>query len=232
MASYTIELRRVCEIYGRDTVENWFKSYNIEDYLSPSQIEILTKAGLWNKEKLAKKIVDHYFMREIGFETPALFEHFAKVEMQEIMEYYLPLIYSTAIEFDPLVNVDYTETFEREIEGSAENQGSSNSSSNNTSSGLSVYSDTPQGQINKQEILNGKHASNTTANENEGSISDETSTKNSGSSNTLENYSKRIKGNSGVSATAQALIKQYRDIVKAYDKEIIDKLNSLFMGIY
>lgn len=232
MASYTIELRRICDIYGRDTVENWFKSYNIEDYLSPSQIETLTKAGLWNKEKLAKKIVDHYFMREIGFETPALFEHYAKVEMQEIMEYYLPLIYSTAIEFDPLVNVDYTETFEREIEGSAENQGSSNSSSNNTSSGLSVYSDTPQGQINKQEILNGKHASNTTANENEGSISDETSTKNSGSSNTLENYSKRIKGNSGVSATAQALIKQYRDIVKAYDKEIIDKLNSLFMGIY
>lgn len=232
MASYTIELRRICDIYGRDTVENWFKSYNIEDYLSPSQIEILTKAGLWNKEKLAKKIVDHYFMREIGFETPALFEHYAKVEMQEIMEYYLPLIYSTSIEFDPLVNVDYTETFEREIEGSAENQGSSNSSSNNTSSGLSVNSDTPQGQISKQNILNGSYASNTTATENEGSISDETSTKNSGSSNTLENYSKRIKGNSGVSATAQALIKQYRDIVKAYDKEIIDKLNSLFMGIY
>lgn len=232
MASYTIELRRVCEIYGRDTVENWFKSYNIEDYLSPSQIEILTKAGLWNKEKLAKKIVDHYFMREIGFETPALFEHFAKVEMQEIMEYYLPLIYSTSIEFDPLVNVDYTETFEREIEGSAENQGSSNSSSNNTSSGLSVNSDTPQGQISKQDILNGSYASNTTATENEGSISDETSTQSTGSSNTLENYSKRIKGNSGVSATAQALIKQYRDIIKAYDKEIIDKLNSLFMGIY
>lgn len=232
MASYTIELRRVCEIYGRDTVENWFKSYNIEDYLSPSQIESISKASLWNKEKLAKKIVDHYFMREIGFETPALFEHYAKVEMQEIMEYYLPLIYSTSIEFDPLVNVDYTETFEREIEGSAENQGSSNSSSNNVSSGLSVNSDTPQGQISKQNILNGSYASNTTANENEGSISDETSTKNSGSSNTLENYSKRIKGNSGVSATAQALIKQYRDIVKAYDKEIIDKLNSLFMGIY
>lgn len=232
MASYTIELRKVCELYGRDTVENWFKSYNIEEYLSPSQIEAITKSGLWNKEKLAKKIVDHYFMREIGFETPALFEHYAKVEMQEIMEYYLPLIYSTAIEFDPLVNVDYTETFEREIEGTAENQGSSNSSSNNTSSGLNVNSDTPQGQINKQEILGGKYASNTTANENEAKINDETNTQSSGSSNTLENYSKRIKGNSGVSATAQALIKQYRDIVKAYDKEIIDKLNSLFMGIY
>ena len=87
MASYTIKLRRICELYGRDTVENWFKSYNIEDYLSPSQIESITKVGLWNKDKLAQKIVDHYFMREIGFETPALFEHYAKVEMQEIMEF-------------------------------------------------------------------------------------------------------------------------------------------------
>ena len=232
MASYTIELRRVCDLYGRDTVESWFKSYNIEEYLSPSQIEAITQAGLWNKDKLATKIVDHYFMREIGFETPALFEHYAKVEMQEIMEYYLPLIYSNSIEFDPLVNIDYTETFEREIEGEAKNQGSSNSSSNNTASGLNVNSDTPQGQISKETILNGNYASHTTANENEAQINDETNTQSSGTSNTLENYSKRIKGNSGVSATAQALIKQYRDIIKAYDKEIIDKLNSLFMGIY
>lgn len=232
MASYTIELRRVCDIYGRDTVENWFKSYDIKDYLSPSQIEAISKNGLWNKDKLASKIVDHYFMREIGFETPALFEHYAKVEMQEIMEYYLPLIYSKAIEFDPLVNVDYTETFEREIEGNAQNKGSSASTSSNNSSGLNVNSDTPQGQISKQKILGGKYASNTTANENEANMHDETNTQSSGASNTLENYSKRIKGNSGVSATAQALIKQYRDIVKAYDKEIIDKLNSLFMGIY
>ena len=232
MASYTIKLRRICELYGRDTVENWFKSYNIEDYLSPSQIEALTKSDLWNKDKLATKIVDHYYMREIGFETPALFEHYAKVEMQEIMEYYLPLIYSKAIEFDPLVNVDYTETFQREIEGTAQNQGTSNSSSNNVSSGLNINSDTPQGQISKQAILQGNYASSTLANENEAEINDETNTQSSGTSNTLENYSKRIKGNSGVSTTAQALIKQYRDIVKAYDKEIIDKLNSLFMGIY
>ena len=232
MASYTIELRRVCELYSRDTVESWFKDYELSDYLSPSQIESISNAGIWNKDKLAKKIVDHYYMREIGAETPALFEHFAKVTMQELMEQYLPLIYSNSIEFDPLVNVDFTETFQREIEGTAQNEGSSNSSSSSNSSGLNVNSDTPQGQISKSTILNGNYASNTTANENESSISDETSSQSSGSSNTLENYSKRIKGNSGVSATAQALIKQYRDIIKAYDTEIINKLNVLFMGIY
>ena len=29
MANYTLELRRICDIYGRDEVEKWFKDYNI-----------------------------------------------------------------------------------------------------------------------------------------------------------------------------------------------------------
>lgn len=71
---------------GRDEVENWFKSYNLEDYLTAEQITVLSKENIWTKDKLAKMIIDHYFMREIGFETPALFRHYAKVTMQEIME--------------------------------------------------------------------------------------------------------------------------------------------------
>lgn len=71
---------------GRDEVENWFKSYNLEDYLTQEQITVLSKENIWNKDKLARMIVDHYFMREIGFETPTLFRHYAKVTMQEIME--------------------------------------------------------------------------------------------------------------------------------------------------
>lgn len=86
MATYTIELRKVCELYGRDEVENWFKSYNLNDYLTQEQIQVLSTENIWTKEKLATMIVDHYFMREIGFETPALFRHYAKVTMQEIME--------------------------------------------------------------------------------------------------------------------------------------------------
>ena len=86
MATYTIELRKVCDLYGRDEVEKWFKSYNLQDYLTQEQIQVLQTENIWTKDKLAKMIVDHYFMREIGFETPALFRHYAKVTMQEIME--------------------------------------------------------------------------------------------------------------------------------------------------
>lgn len=232
MASYTIEIRKIIDFYGRDTVEGWFKDYNLEDYLTQEQITSIVNAGVWNKNKLAKKIVDHYYMREIGFETPALFENRVKVRMQEIMEDYLPVIYSNSIEFDPLVNVDFTETFEREVESESENSGSSNSSSNSSSSGLNVNSDTPQGEISKATILQGKYASNTSASETGSEVEDETTTSNSGTANQTENYTKRTKGNSGVSATAQALIKQYREIIRAVDREIIEELNDMFMGIY
>lgn len=232
MASYTIEVRKICEFYGRDVVESWFKDYELEDYLTQEQITSIVNAGIWNKNKLAKKIVDHYYLREIGFETPGLFENRVKARMQELMEEYLPVIYSNSIYFDPLVNVDFTETFEREIESESTNNGSSESSSNSNSSGLNVNSDTPQGQISKTDILAGAYASSTSASESESAVTDTTETENSGTANQTENYTKRTKGNSGVSATAQALIKQYRDIIRAVDKEIIEDLNNLFMGLY
>ena len=224
MAKYTMELRTVCELVGRDKVEEWFKSYDMYDYLRDDQIQIIMKNKVWNKNKLSRKIVDHYYMREIGFETIGLFQHYVKVRMQEIMEKMLPMIYSNAIKYDPLVNVDFTETFSREIE----NTGESTSESSNNSSGLGVNSDTPEGQITKADILAGNYASQTNASESESSTSDETNT----SSNTVETYSKNVKGNSGVSATAQALLKQYRDNVITIDNDIIDELNVLFMGIY
>jgi hypothetical protein len=219
-----MELRKIIEYEGRDTVENYFKDYCIYNYLRQSEVETILNANIWSKDRLASKIVDHYYMREIGYETIGLFKHYAKVYMQEIMERYLPLIYSNSINYDPLVNVDYTEEFTRNISGSGESE----SNSSNEASGLSVNSDVPQGQINKQAILNGSYASNTGASETESSITDTTSN----SSNTDESYTKRVKGNSGVSATAQKMIEQYRQNIIAIDEQIIKELDKLFMGLY
>lgn len=231
MSKYTLQLRELFEpikfnppLYTREEIESWFKNYELKDYLTEDQIQVIINSGTWSKDKLARKIVDHYYMREIGLETPPLFKHYAKVKMQEIMEEKLPLIYSSAIQYDPLVNVDYTETFERK----ADNTGESNSNSNNNSSSLGVESNTPQGQISKTGILAGDYASSTNATESEASIKDSTNT----SSNTTEEYTKTIKGNSGVSATAQKMVEQYRQNIIAIDKDIIKELNILFMGLY
>jgi hypothetical protein len=212
------------QLYTRSDIEGWFKDYELTDYLTQDEIDVINSRGVWSKDKLAKKIVDHYYMREIGFETPALFKHYAKVNMQEIMERYLPLIYSASIEYDPLVNVDYKEEFTRNIDNTSNGE----SRSNSNSSGLSVNSDTPQGEINKQAILGGSYASSTGASENE--VSDNTTSSNTG--NTQEDYIKSVKGNSGVSATAQKMIAQYRENIITIDRDIIKDLNILFMGLY
>lgn len=232
MADYTIKLKDVCNLYGKDNVINWFCNYNIEDYLLPSQIEVIEKAHLWNKQKLAKKIVNHYYMREIGFETINLFKFNVQNFMEEIMEDYLPVIYSNSIEYDPLVNVDFKEEFTREIEGEAENQGTSNSNSQSNGEGLGIVNNTPQTNITKQNLDSGIYASIVTQNDTSSNINDYTNTENIGKSNSKESYIRTQKGNSGTLTTAQALIKQYRETIRAVDREIINEVSSLFMGIY
>lgn len=85
MSSYTITLKRISEVYDVETILSWFTDYDIEDYLLPSQIEVVESAGIWTKAKLSQMIFEHYYLREIAFETPEMFRHFAKVKMQEIM---------------------------------------------------------------------------------------------------------------------------------------------------
>lgn len=208
MSRYTTELRTVCQLFGRDIVESWFKSFELSDYLTQEEIDAINERGTWSKDKLAQKIVNHYYMNEIGYETPALFRMYVMNEMNELMEEYLPLIYSASIKYDPLVNVDFTEEFTQENSGTA------------NGNGLSISSDTPQGQIDKNEILQGKYATSTNGNESTTSSEDNS------------HYVRKTKGNSGVSATAQRMIQQYRDNIRAIDREIIDKINKHFMAIY
>lgn len=194
-------------IYTKDELKAWFMDYELSDYLTQDEIQVIYDRGTWSKERLADKIIDEYYFKDFGLETPAMFKHYAKIKMRNIMESKLPLIYSSSIKYDPLVNVDYTEEFSRNQIGNA------------SSSGLNVNSDTPQGQISKSEILSGAYASSTGASED------------SANTSSNEEYLKRVKGNSGVSATAQAMVKQYRDNIRAIDYEIIKEVKDLFIGL-
>lgn len=208
MSRYTTELRFIVQNTSIEEVESWFMDYDLEDYLTADEIAVIEERGTWTKEKLAKLIVQHYWMREIGLETVGLFAHQVKVAMQEIMEEKLPLIYSASLKYDPLVNVDFTETY------------TSENSQDGNSDGLSVNSDTPQGQISKEAILAGNYASSTGASE--GTSHSEGS----------QSYTRKQKGNSGSLTTAQALVRDYRKNIIMINRDIIKDLSSLFMNIY
>lgn len=224
MAKYTMEIRELVSTFSREEVKKWFMDYELSDYLTYDEIAIIEQRGVWSKEQLADRIVDHYYLREIGTDAPGSFMLFAKDKMKEVMETYAPLIYSASIKYDPLVNVDYTETYH----STNANNSTSNSSSNSSSSGLTVNSDTPQGQISKSRILQGDYASSTGANENDNVVNDTSTNEGNGT----QDYTKTMKGNSGVSATAQKMILQYRENIRALNTEIVYELEPLFMGLY
>lgn len=214
MSKYTTTFRDIIDlgIYTQDDIESVFKDYNLLDYLTADEVAIVNARGTWTKEKLARKIFNHFYNVEIGFETFYEFSLQAKSYMSEIMEKYAPMIYSYSIEYDPLVNVDYTETFER----------TATSEDSASADGIVLNSDTPQGRVQKADILAGNYASNTSGNESSSNANSEQN----------ESYTRRQKGNSGVSATAQALLKQYRDNIRAVDSEIIQDLKILFLGLF
>lgn len=220
MSKYTMELREIISTFGEDEVKGWFSDYDLADYLTPEEIDVIEEKGVWSKEQLAKRIIDHFYTREIGTDAIGQFILFTRDKIREIMETYAPIIYSASIKYDPLVNVNFSETY------SGTSGATSNSNTTSNGSGLVVNSDTPQGQISKNEILKGKYASSTGANE---STNSGTSVTNSDG---REEYVKTTKGNSGVSATSQAMIKQYRDVIRAVNTEIIYELEPLFMGLY
>ena len=158
MSKYTFELREVISTFGEEEVKRWFSDYELSDYLTPEEIQVIEERGVWSKEKLAARIIDHFYLREIGTDAPGSFQLFVRDKLRETMETYAPIIYSASIKYDPLVNVNFSETY------SGTSNGNTTSNTNSNGSGLVVNSDTPQGQINKNEILSGKYASSTGAN--------------------------------------------------------------------
>lgn len=93
MSKYTTELRYI--------VESKF-DLGLKDYIIYKEVY---------RETLNKKILDHYYFREIGLETPAMFKMFLNRKMNEIMPFYNQLYKSADIEFNPLWNVEMHETF-------------------------------------------------------------------------------------------------------------------------
>ena len=98
MSQYTTELRYLIE-------QNY--DFGLKDY--PLFDENY-------REVLNKKIIDEYYFREIGVETPARFKHHLNHTMDMIMPYYNQLYESQLLEIDPLLSFRETEELERKTD--------------------------------------------------------------------------------------------------------------------
>lgn len=169
---------------------------------------------------LNKKILDHYYMDEIGYETAELFKHFLNARMNEIMSYYNELyINQEKLISDTLENVDLYENSTRNNTNTVNTESSSNTNNKN------LFQDTPQGQIDFTDLESQHWATNLTMNKND--ISDNSSS--NGENN--EEYTRHVHGNNGKDYKVKMLI-EIKNNLTNIDMRIIDDLKELFMQIY
>lgn len=126
MSKYTTEVRFICEkaaglteSVGYGDVENvlndsWNKVFDFDFPIFDENY----------RPVLCKKILKHYYTREIGFETVALWKLKLNMMMNEIMPYFNKLYDSELLKFNPLHDADYTKTHEGEDSGEGEDIGS------------------------------------------------------------------------------------------------------------
>lgn len=126
MSNYTTELRFVCEtLAGYDMSQGYGK---VSDIIDKSWDKVFDfHFPIFDnsyKEALCKKILMHYYTREIGFETVGLWKLKLETKMNEIMPYYNKLYESETYKFNPLYDMDYTKTHEGEDSGTSEDSSS------------------------------------------------------------------------------------------------------------
>lgn len=139
MSKYTTQLRYIIEM-GFDL---GLKDYPIFDETY--------------RDVLNKKLINHYYFREIGFETAEFFKRFLNRSMNEIMPYYNQL-YESVIKFkekNPFEDKNITESSNRKNKGTSSQTGTGTT----TSEDLDVRSDTPQSMLAIGDIKNNTYAS-------------------------------------------------------------------------
>ena len=118
MSKYTTEVRYICESYAGLTESVGYDSIDsvvelaIPKIFKMSEIPMFAGETMEHRSLLYKKILLHYYTREIGYETVGLWKLKLNQRLMEIMPYYNQLYESELIKFDPLKNVDNTHTHE------------------------------------------------------------------------------------------------------------------------
>ena len=108
MSVYTTQVRNICETQCGLSEHKGYD--NVEDILEQCWDKVVPDYPIFDesyRKVLNKKILLHYYTREIGTETVGLWKLRLKTKMGEIMPYYNQMYKSELLEFNPLYDVDY-----------------------------------------------------------------------------------------------------------------------------
>ncbi len=205
----------------RELVEN---GVDIWDFEYPSYYK--------GEEKTAfeRKVIDHYYFRQIGQETVGRFKHYFRTKIREIMPYYIQLYESEKFMKeldDPFATVDYTESYTETRSGQSSGTSSSSSQSSGSNNNTHKFSNTPQGSLQNLDVYLTEGSIDTGTNEN--ADSGTASSESESSENVTHTLTK--KGAMGVTTFGHDMI-EFRESFLNVDMMIIDELNDLFLKVY
>lgn len=253
MSKYTTEVRFICEnsaglseSEGADNVDSildkcWNKVFNFDFPIFDENY----------RQVLCRKILKHYYTREIAHETVGRWKLALNAKLNEIMPYYNQLYKSELLEFNPFYDVDLTRsrngsgTSNRTSNNTETNSGtsknvSSGSGTSNTDT-LNRFSDTPQNSMDTQGITDSVplttvtkvNEDNITTNESTDTLTrNDTKTGNGTENiNNTDKYIETVKGKQGTE-NYSSLLKKFRETFLNIDMMIIDDCSDCFFTLW
>jgi hypothetical protein len=203
MADFTMELRHVLEIES---------DIGLNDY------PIFDEA---HRTVLNQKIIDHFYNREICTETISLFRLFMRRKMHEIMPFWNQQYEATRVQFNALQTMAVKTVSGTEATGTVATEGESTAKTDAKSRAVS--------SVLPQQMLsgNGDYADNAQDNIS-GSAAEGTSTE----SQTTANTGKVDSETTGYQGNPAILIAEWRATMVNTDMDVINQLETLFMGVW
>ena len=218
MSKYTTEVRFICENFAGLTESVGYS--DVEEVLDKSWQKVFnipfTILNAEYTENLCKKILRHYYTREIGFETVGLWQIHLNQRMIELSPYYNDLLsaYTDFIEeYSPFEDIDLTRQHILDT--------TSNLNSDSTVKNVNKYSETPQGGLVGVET--GNYLTSATI--------DEGNTDTSQNSTSKDEYIETVKGKQSGKSYSE-MLEEFKNALINVDLEIINKLSDLFMLIW
>jgi hypothetical protein len=236
MSKYTTQLRFICETSANLTESSGFN--DIETVLDKSWNKIFSDFQIFDEKyraELCKKILRHYYTREICCETVGRWKLFLNDKMKNIMPYYNQLYQSELLKIQPLVSVNRCVTHEgSKTETKTTNRNGTNTSNSKTDGNTdtwSYYSDTPQGGIDGLDtndyLTNATHNIGTDGTSS--TLNGTTSDNETGTGNGSDSYVDKVLGYEG---NQSEMLLKFRETFLNIDMMIINELKDLFFTIY
>lgn len=232
MAKYTLKLRDYVESF------TYGKEMSIDERITKAIPELfdfkfpwyaLDKSGL---REFQEMFIKHFYMEEIGSETIGLFKLRLSDVLNTNMSYWSQLYESTKWEINPLINHEFTsetvtkQTSEGTTSHSSVNELKQTQTGKQQTQGLS--SDTPQINYAGQDFANALSRADSETEQDATNKGSDTGSANSEA--TFKDDTKRTdKGFTGSKSREVAL---WRENIVNINRQIIEKCEPLFMGIF